>query len=336
MHDGEKPARPVRASSGVSARFGDGTLQPALRYCVPPDSRGYEDREYLLSFEEIVAIVRALALHGLCRVRLTGGEPLIRPRLPDLVSRLAAVPGIRDISLSTNGILLPRYAADLKRSGLGRVNISLDTLQPQKFPKVSPVGRWEEVWAGIEAAFEAGLHPVKINCVLMKGVNDDEIEAFAELTLRYPLHVRFIELMPIGNVGFYRQGHLLPIGEARVRCARLGELMPVAQDETVGGGPAQVFRYPEARGTLGFIGACTENFCQRCNRMRLSADGYLYPCLGHGVRVDLKPALKQPAAARSDAILAAVEHALLCKPQGHQFITVMPHPAFRTMRAIGG
>ena len=170
----------------------------------------------------------------------------------------------------------------------------------------------------------------------MKGVNDDEIEAFAGLTLRYPLHVRFIELMPIGNVGFYQQGHLLPIAEAKARCARLGELTPVQPGEAVGGGPAEAFRYPGAQGTLGFIGACTENFCHRCNRMRLSADGYLYPCLGHGVRVDLKPALRQPYDERASAVLEMVEQALTYKPQGHQFIALMPHPTFRTMRAIGG
>jgi len=305
-------------------------------YCVSPDSRGYEGSDRLLSFEEITAIVQALSQRGLRRVRLTGGEPLARPHLPDLVAQLAAIPGIQDLSLSTNGILLPRYADLLKRSGLKRINISLDTLQPQKFRQVSPLGRWEDVWAGIEAAFNAELHPVKINCVLMKGVNDDEIEAFAGLTLRYPLHVRFIELMPIGNVGFYQQGHLLPIAEAKARCARLGELTPVQPGEAVGGGPAEAFRYPGAQGTLGFIGACTENFCHRCNRMRLSADGYLYPCLGHGVRVDLKPALKQPLEGRASAILEAVEHALTDKPQGHQFIALMPHPTFHTMRAIGG
>lgn len=305
-------------------------------YCVSPDSRGYEKRERLLSFEEIASIARVLSQHGLRRVRLTGGEPLVRPHLPDLVAQLAALPGIQDLSLSTNGMLLPRYASLLKRSGLQRVNISLDTLQPQKFRRVSLIGCWEEVWAGIEAAFSAELHPVKINCVLMKGVNDDEIEAFAGLTLRYPLHVRFIELMPIGNVGFYQQGHLLPIAEAKARCARLDQLAPVKQDEAIGGGPAEVFQYPGAPGTLGFIGACTESFCHRCNRMRLSADGYLYPCLGHGVHVDLKPALQQPLEGRASAILEAVEHALAGKPQGHQFITLMPHPTFRTMQAIGG
>ncbi|MGQ9541794.1 MAG: radical SAM protein [Armatimonadota bacterium] len=132
---------------------------------------------------------------------------------------LAWVPGIADISLSTNGILLPRYADALKRNGLKRVNISLDTLQPEKFRRISPAGRWEEVWAGIQTALAAGLAPVKINCVLMRGINDDEILDFASLTLHYPLHVRFSELMPIGNIGFYWQGHLFPIGEAKARCA---------------------------------------------------------------------------------------------------------------------
>ncbi len=305
-------------------------------YCVSPDNRGYEESEGFLSFEEIVAIVQALSQRGLRRVRLTGGEPLVRPHLPDLVAQLAAVPGIQDLSLSTNGILLSRYADRLKRSGLKRINISLDTLQPQKFRQVSPIGRWDDVWAGIEAALDARLQPIKINCVLMRGINDDEIEAFARLTLRSPLHVRFIELMPIGNVGFYQQGHLLPIAEAKARCARLGELAPVKQGEAIGGGPAEVFQYPDAQGTLGFIGACTENFCQRCNRMRLSAEGYLYPCLGHGVRVDLKPALRRPHGDRASAVLEMVEQALAYKPQGHQFIALTPHPAFRTMRAIGG
>ncbi len=305
-------------------------------YCVAPDDRAYEPRESLLTFEEIAAIVRVLARRGLRRVRITGGEPLTRPHIPDLVGMLAQIPGITDLSLSTNGILLPRYADALKRNGLKRVNISLDTLQPHKFRQISPAGRWEEVWAGVESALAAGLSPIKLNCVLMKGVNDDEILDFARLTLQMPVHVRFIELMPIGNLAFYRQGHMLPIGEAKARCAQLGELTPVVQGEAVGGGPAEVFRLPHAQGTLGFIGACTANFCRRCNRLRLSADGYLYPCLGHGVRVDLKPALHQPPSQREDAILQAVQHALQRKPQGHQFITLQPHAAFRTMRAIGG
>ncbi len=305
-------------------------------YCVSPDNRAYEPREYLLTFEQVATIVQALAPHGLQRVRITGGEPLVRPHLPELVGMLAQIQGITDISLSTNGILLPRYADALKRNGLKRVNISLDTLQPQKFRQISPAGRWEEVWAGVESALAVGLTPVKLNCVLMKGINDDEILDFARLTLHQPLHVRFIELMPIGNLAFYREGRMMPIGEAKARCAQFGELIPVAQGEAVGGGPAEVFRLAGAQGTLGFIGACTANFCHRCNRMRLSSDGYLYPCLGHGVRVDLKPVLNRPPGQREEAIIEAVVRALSRKPQGHLFTTLAPHPTFRTMRAIGG
>lgn len=305
-------------------------------YCVAPDARSYEPRQHLLTFEEITDVVRTLARHGLRRVRITGGEPLVRPQVAELVAMLAQVPGITEISLSTNGILLPRYASALKRNGLKRVNISLDTLQPHKFHRISPAGRWEEVWEGIQTALAVGLTPVKLNCVLMKGINDDEILDFARLTLHQPLHVRFIELMPIGNIGFYRQGHLFPIGEAKARCAQLGELIPVTQGEAVGAGPADVFRLPNAQGTLGFIGACTANFCHRCNRMRLSSDGLLYPCLGHGIHVDLKPALALPPDQREEAMMERVEQALLCKPEGHQFITVTPHATFRTMRAIGG
>lgn len=305
-------------------------------YCVAPDIRGYESREHLLTFEEMAEILRILAKQGLRRVRITGGEPLVRPHVPELVRLLAQISDITDISLSTNGILLPRYANALKHNGLKRVNISLDTLQPQKFHRISPAGQWEDVWAGIQTALAIGLAPVKINCVLMKGINDDEIEDFARLTLHYPLHVRFIELMPIGNVGFYRQGHLFPTGEAKVRCAQLGKLIPVTEGEAVGGGPADVYHLPGAQGTLGFIGACTANFCHRCNRMRLSSDGLLYPCLGHGVHVDLKPALRVPPDQREEAILQRVEEALHAKPEGHQFVTLLPHPAFRTMRMIGG
>ena len=220
-------------------------------YCVSPDQRIYEPHGEQLSFEEIAIVVRTLAPHGLRRVRITGGEPLVRPHIPELVGMLAQIPGITDLSLSTNGILLPRYADALKRNGLKRVNISLDTLQPLKFRQISPAGRWEDVWAGIEAALAVGLSPVKLNCVLMKGINDDEILDLARLTLNQPLHVRFIELMPIGNLAFYRQGHMLPISEAKARCAQLGELIPVVQGEAVGGGPAEVFRLPGAQGTHG-------------------------------------------------------------------------------------
>ncbi len=305
-------------------------------YCVPESAKGYEHDPEWLSFEEIADLVRVLARHGLRRVRITGGEPLVRPDVPDLVALLSGIEGIADLSLSTNGILLPRYVKALKANGLKRINISLDTLHPEKFRRVSPVGRWEDVWRAIELALESGLSPVKINCVLMKGINDDEVLDFARLTLRYPLHVRFIELMPIGNLEFYRQEHIFPVGQAKALCAQLGELVPVLGGEAVGGGPADVFRLPGAQGTLGFIGACSVNFCARCNRMRLSADGYLYPCLGHGIRVDMKSALRLPPDQRESAIMQRMEQALAIKPEGHQFISVIPHTVFRSMRAIGG
>ena len=305
-------------------------------YCVPESDKGYEQDRNLLEYTQITDLVSVLAQHGLRRVRITGGEPLVRPNVPDLVALLSAIPGVDDLSLSTNGILLPRYVKALKDNGLRRINISLDTLQPAKFRRVSPVGKWEDVWQGIESALEAGLSPVKINCVLMRGINDDEVQEFARLTLRYPLHVRFIELMPIGNLEFYKKEHVFPVGMAKTACAQLGELMPVVEGEAVGGGPADVFRVPGAQGTLGFIGACSANFCARCNRMRLSADGYLYPCLGHGIRVDMKPALSLPPDQRESAIMQRMEQALAVKPEGHQFISVIPHAAFRTMRAIGG
>lgn len=305
-------------------------------YCVAPSDRGYEHGEQTLDFTEIAELVRALAQRGLRRVRVTGGEPLLRPNVADLIALLSRIPGIDDLSLSTNGILLPRYADALKRNGLKRVNISLDTLRPTRFRAVSPAGHWEQVWEGIRTALRVGFSPVKVNCVLMKGVNDDEVQDFARLTFQYPLHVRFIELMPIGNIEFYREGHVYPIGLAQEACAQLGELIPVNNGEAVGGGPADVYQIRGAQGTLGFIGACTANFCARCNRMRLSANGYLYPCLGHGIRFDVKPALRLPPNRREAAIMQLLEDALTAKPEGHQFITMRPHTVFRTMRMIGG
>lgn len=306
-------------------------------YCVSPDDRGYEPRHDHLTNEQIASVVRVMAKYGLRRVRITGGEPLVRPDVPELTARISEIPGIGDLSLSTNGILLPRYADALKRSGLKRVNISLDTLQPHKFRFISPAGSWEQVWAGIETALAFGFHPVKINCVLMKGVNDDEILDFVRLTFQYPLNVRFIELMPIGNLAFYNQDHQLPIGKAKQLIAEhWGEPAPVLYGDAVGGGPADVFRLPGAQGTLGFIGACTENFCARCNRMRLSADGCLYPCLGHTIHTDLKPALRSAPDRREEAIVERLLDVLDRKPEKHQLTALKPQGTFRTLRAIGG
>jgi len=304
-------------------------------YCLPPAGVRWRPRADLLSITEIVRVVEVAAGLGIRKIRLTGGEPLVRPDLPALVRAIACVPGIEEISLTTNGMLLEKLAAPLAEAGLKRVNVSLDTLDPEKFRRLTRFGNIERVWRGIEAAERAGLAPIKLNTVAIRGMNDDELLDLARLTLAHPWHVRFIELMPVGNEGDWGEGFPVPseryfsVQEMRARLAPLG-LTPVPGP--LGNGPACTFRIPGAFGTVGFISPLGEHFCAACNRLRLTADGRLRPCLLLSDEIPVREALRQ-----GQDITSLVQQAIEFKPSGHGLWAVGTHAAQnRVMCQIGG
>jgi cyclic pyranopterin phosphate synthase len=302
-------------------------------YCMPPEGVPWQPHASIMRYEEIAEVERVMAGQGLREVRLTGGEPLVRPGLPDLVRLVAAVPGIDDLALTTNGILLETLAAPLAQAGLRRINVSLDTLQADRFARVSRGGHLDRVWHGLEAAEAQGLSPIKLNMVVLRGFNDDEIESMARLTLTRPWQVRFIELMPTQNQ--IPWGSEFPsldqayisLHEIRARLEPLG-LEAVA--DKVGRGPAREFRLRGALGTIGFISPLGESFCGQCNRLRLTADGKLRPCLFSDIEVPLLPALRA-----GEPILPLLEKAVALKPEGHT-LHANSLPLSRCMSQIGG
>ncbi len=280
-------------------------------YCMPEEGLDWIPKPEMLSYEEIAEIVAQMSELGLSRVRLTGGEPLIRRDLAELVELIAAVPGIEDISLSTNAILLPRFADDLKRAGVDRVNISLDTLDRERFEEIArrPVDRFDETMTGIESAEAAGFEPIKVNCVVMRGLNDHEVVDFAEITRERPWHVRFIELMPVGR-NLHLNDRFISADEVLGRIRAIDDLAP--DDGPQGNGPAVYYRFPGGRGTVGVITPLSHNYCERCNRMRLTADGKLRTCLFGDHEIDLKGPLRE-----TGRIEDAVAEALAGKPKRH-------------------
>ena len=278
-------------------------------YCMPPGGVQARDHGEILSYEELAAFARVAADVGITKVRITGGEPLVRLGCADFVGMLSRTSGIQDISLTTNGALLPRFAADLRAAGLRRVNISLDSLDPARFTRITRGGRLDDTLAGIEAAFEAGFAPVKINTLLLPGV-EDELDAFVDLTRGRDLHVRFIEFMPldrrVAGDDLGGEGRLLPAGDLLRRL--MERYVLAAHQGPYGHGPAQYWSVPGARGTIGFIAGVSEHFCETCNRLRLTADGRLRTCLFSGREDDVRPLLGDP-----DALRALIEAAVAGK-----------------------
>lgn len=264
------------------------------RYCLPPEGVKTVAHAEILRFEEIVRIVKAATRIGVRKVRLTGGEPLVRKNLSSLVAQLAAIEEIDDLALTTNGILLAAQAKELAAAGLRRVNVSLDTLDPQRYRFITRGGELTRVWEGIELALELGLEPVKLNVVVIKGFNEDELVKLASLSLERPLHVRFIELMPFGPVRAWFREAFLSAAAVRARLEEyFGPLVEVKK--LYGAGPACYYRIPGAQGTVGFIAGMSGHICSRCNRLRLSATGMLHPCLFGKGEVDLKGPLRAGA-----------------------------------------
>ncbi len=280
-------------------------------YCMPHDIKPVEFKN-ILTYEEIIRIVRISVRLGVKKIRLTGGEPLARKNIKYLVRRLKEIEGIEELSMTTNGQLLKKYAMQLKEAGLDRLNISIDSLDPAKYREITRGGSLERVLEGIELAYSLGISPIKINSVIIRGINDSEIEGFAEFTLKNQYQVRFIEFMP-GKGNHWSKQDVVGIKEIKERIEKsFGKLQPVERKRS---GPSEDFRIKGAKGLLGFIGAVTHGFCQSCNRLRLTADGMLRPCLFSKTMIDLKSPLRDGAPDEE------IERLLLCavniKPQGH-------------------
>lgn len=295
------------------------------------DSTPHLPRSEILSYEEIRYVVEIAASLGINKVRLTGGEPLVRPNLSKLVRLLSQVAGIDDISLTTNGILLSKCAAELKEAGLKRVNVSLDTLKPDRFKRITGSDKLGEVLSGIEAAHRAGLDPVKINMVVLQGINDDETIDFARKSLDRGWHVRFIEFMPFGTPETETMG-TVSTREIQENIRSLGQLEPYAGK--TGDGPARYYRLPGARGTIGFISPMTEHFCHTCNRLRFTSDGQLRPCLLDDDEVNLKAALRNGAS--RDELEQLIQQAVVIKREQHHLTEGRPATGKRPMCQIGG
>lgn len=299
-------------------------------YCMPPEGIALMSHDDILSYEEIVTLVKAAVELGITRIRLTGGEPLVRAGLPGLVRMIAGIDGVTDLSLTTNGILLAKYAKDLKDAGLMRVNVSLDTLKPERFHQITRCGELKDTLKGIEAAKEADLTPVKINMVLMAGINDDEIIDFARKTIDDGWNVRFIEYMPVNGEDI-NVTRLFSVSEVRKRLESLGPLEPYKMDK--GNGPAKYYRLPDAKGTVGFITPVTEHFCYRCNRLRLTADGKLRLCLLREDEIDLREPLRNGASIQE--LKDIITKATAAKPRGHLLAERNSHKG-RPFSQVGG
>ena len=298
-------------------------------YCIPKGFNGFEEPDHWLTFDEIERVIGVFGKLGVKRIRLTGGEPLVRKDMPVLAARLAALPGIEDLSLSTNANRLDKQAAALKAAGVSRINVSLDTLRPERFKEITQ-GKLDKVMAGLMAARQAGLNPIKINLVVMADVNDDEVEDMVEFCLKHSFTLRFIETMPMGDTGRLASTHYVDLQTVKQRLAERFELLPGVMP---GGGPA---RYVQVAGTdlrIGFITPISQHFCKTCNRVRLSADGTLYLCLGQNDKVELRPLLR---AGISDAELEqAIIDAIAIKPERHEF-NERPEQVVRFMSLTGG
>lgn len=283
-------------------------------YCMPPEGVRWQAKEELLTDDEMLRVIRCAADVGFTKIRLTGGEPTLRRNLPDLIREIAALPTITDIAMTTNGVLLSRLAEPLARAGLKRINVSLDTLDADRFRRITRGGRLDLVLEGLEAAEAAGLAPIKLNAVVVRGQNEDEVAALAGLAHEHPWQVRFIEVMPFEGVDDVAFDFLVPTAEVMERIAeRWGTLTPDPTADPAD--PARPFVFPGARGSVGFISAMTDAFCADCNRMRLTADGKLRLCLLRDDEADLLTLLRDGAT--DDDLRLALREAVWRKPWGH-------------------
>ena len=293
------------------------------RYCMPEEGVCKRQHHEMMNEDEVVTAVEVAASLGIHKIRLTGGEPLVKRNIVSICRRVASVEGIREVCLTTNGILLPELAKPLKEAGVKRLNLSLDTLDPQKYAYITRIGQLEQFRAGLEAALEVGFDKVKINAVLIGGFNDDEIETLANLTREYPVDMRFIELMPIQDHDEFGEEAYVPYSRV---LEKLPEAVPVAKD----GGVAKLYRLPGAKGNIGLISPISAHFCSECNRLRLTADGKLKPCLHSGDEYSIKGLDR-------NGMTAVFEQAIWNKPAWHGDLdAVHRSQAGRNMNEIGG
>jgi cyclic pyranopterin phosphate synthase len=298
-------------------------------YCMPKGFRGFEVPEHWLTFDEIERVIGAFGRLGVSRIRLTGGEPLVRKDVPALAARLAALPGISDLSLSTNATRLARQAGALREAGISRINVSLDSLRAERFRDITG-GKLDKALSGLMAGKASGFSPVKINMVVMAGVNDDEVEDMVEFCIEHDFTLRFIETMPMGDTGRAASRRYLDLQEVRRRLEQRFDLLPGVMP---GGGPARYLQVAGTRLRIGFITPISQHFCATCNRVRLSVDGTLYLCLGQEDRLELRPLLR---AGVSDAALEqAIVSAIARKPERHEFRD-NPEQVLRFMSMTGG
>lgn len=298
-------------------------------YCMPKGFRGFEVPEQWLTFDEIERVIGAFGRLGVTRIRLTGGEPLVRKDLPALAARLAALPGILDLSLSTNATRLATQAGTLREAGISRINVSLDSLRAERFRDITG-GKLDKVMAGLMAGKASGFSPVKINMVVMAGVNDDEVEDMVEFCIEHDFTLRFIETMPMGDTGRAASRHYLDLREVRRRLELRFDLLAGVMP---GGGPARYVQVAGTRLRIGFITPISQHFCATCNRVRLSVDGTLYLCLGQDDKLELRPLLR--AGASDAALEQAIVSAIARKPERHEFRD-KPEQVLRFMSMTGG
>lgn len=298
-------------------------------YCMPKGFRGFEVPEQWLTFDEIERVIGAFGRLGVTRIRLTGGEPLVRKDLPALATRLAALPGILDLSLSTNATRLATQARTLREAGISRINVSLDSLRAERFRDITG-GKLDKVMAGLMAGKASGFSPVKINMVVMAGVNDDEVEDMVEFCIEHDFTLRFIETMPMGDTGRAASRHYLDLREVRRRLELRFDLLAGVMP---GGGPARYVQVAGTRLRIGFITPISQHFCATCNRVRLSVDGTLYLCLGQDDKLELRPLLR--AGASDAALEQAIVSAIARKPERHEFRD-KPEQVLRFMSMTGG
>jgi cyclic pyranopterin phosphate synthase len=300
-------------------------------YCMPERGMVFRPQPHLLQDDELLRLVRIAAGVGFDRVRLTGGEPTVRPNLISIVEGIGRIPGIQEIAMTTNALKLEQLAEPLAKVGLKRINISIDSLDAERFQKITRYGQLEQVWRGIAAAERAGLNPIKLNAVIVRGYNEDDIVDLAQLTLDRAWDMRFIEIMPLGSIADFQIETVVPVDEMKSRIeSALGALEPVEWD---GHNPARPYRLRGGRGTVGFISSVTEPFCAGCERMRLSADGHLRLCLLRDDEVDLLTPLR--AGASDEELSALMARGVFNKPWGHGLAERQVAES-RVMSQIGG
>lgn len=298
-------------------------------YCLPQGFKDFEEPEHWLTFDEIERVMRAFGALGVRRVRITGGEPLVRKNVSELAARIARLPGISDLSMSTNAVQLARHAQALKAAGVARLNISLDSLDAERFQAITG-GKLDKVMGGIFSAKVAGFYPIKINMVVMNGVNDDEVERVVEFCITHGFTLRLIETMPVGDTGRDASRRYLDLQQVKARLIMRYDLVPSVMP---GGGPARYFQVADSDARIGFITPMSQHFCATCNRVRLSADGTLYLCLGQEDKFELRPLLR--AGIGDHELLDAIRQAIALKPERHEF-KEKPDQVLRFMAKTGG